>query len=237
MALGPHGEPLPESSVRRSKSFELEPAAGRQESAGPKLKLLRTKSTDSEVHASPLARSDSSSVLSRRASQAEAGLTGKHRRASQAQIHATHSSGDGIIEKIQAALDESYTDVEGMRELLALATRAELGENISVQILEAKVQEAEDRLVAGSSSAEEDALPDRIDDALGPGFDDAAAMRRLLDEAEATNFHHPMVTVLRTKCQDLEFKAASHSAGGLGSVAGGEGSEEEETEEEEEGEE
>ena len=58
MARGPHGEPLPESSVRRSKSFELEPAAGRQESAGPKLKLLRTKSTDSEVHASPLARSD-----------------------------------------------------------------------------------------------------------------------------------------------------------------------------------
>ena len=234
MALGPHGEPLPESSVRRSKSFELEPAAGRQESAGPKLKLLRTKSTDSELHASPLARSDSSSVLSRRASQAEAGLTGKHRRASQAQIHATHSSGDGIIEKIQAALDESYTDVEGMRELLALATRAELGENISVQILEAKVQEAEDRLVAGSSSAEEDTLPDRIDEALGPGFGDAAAMRRLLDEAEATNFHHPMVTVLRTKCQDLEFKAASPSAGGLGPVAGREGSEEEETEEEEE---
>ena len=43
MALGPHGEPLPESSVRRSKSFELEPAAGRQESAGPKLKLLQPK--------------------------------------------------------------------------------------------------------------------------------------------------------------------------------------------------
>ena len=71
MALGPHGEPLPESSVRRSKSFELEPAAGRQESAGPKLKLLRTKSTDSEVHASPLARSDSSSLLSRRRTSAK----------------------------------------------------------------------------------------------------------------------------------------------------------------------
>jgi Ca2+-binding EF-hand superfamily protein len=187
---------------------------------------------------SPLARGDSTSRLARRASQAGDGITPRGRRASQAQVMAA-SSGDKVMEAIGAALDPSYTDVEGMKELLDKAKQADMSGNISVQILEAKYEEAN-----GADSEDSDAeesLQDRIDDALDPSFDDRVVMRQLLDEADATYFEHPMVNILRAKCHEAESQADSQQSppsGPLPTVVSagptGSGSEEESEEEEEE---
>ncbi len=180
---------------------------------------------------SPLANPESSSVLSRRASQAGDGITGRGRRASQAQISMT-TSGDRVLEAVGEALDASYNDVAGMKEALQNATQNGHGGNISVQILEAKYEEA--RASGSDESDEEDTLQDRIDDALDPSFDDRVVMRQLVDEADATWFQHPMVSILRAKLEGAEAQQTPRSVEPVASVGSlPEGDSEEEEEEEE----
>ena len=173
------------------------------------MQMDRLQPTGSSDGVSPLARGDSSSMLSRRASQAEAGITPRGRRASQAQVVAMNTNDGGLLEAVGAALDPSYTDVEGMLELLEKARAADMSGNISVQILEAKYDEAKTAGSSGSDSEEELSLQDKIDDALDPGFDDHVAMRAMLDEADATYFQHPMVNILRAKVRFCSVSAQS----------------------------
>lgn len=157
---------------------------------------------------SPLADPSSTSVLSRRASQAGDGITGRGRRASQAQIMMT-VSGDQALALVGDALDPSYNDVAGMKEALDNATEKGHGGNISVQILAAKYEEARGR--GSDESDEEESLQNRIDDALDPSFNDRAAMRQLVDEADATYFQHPMVGILRAKLETAEAQQTPRS--------------------------
>ena len=202
----------------------------------------RLQPTGSKDRSSRLARSDSSTVLSRRASQAEQGqVLGTHRRASQAQIAARTDSHGGMLEAVGAALDPSYTDVDGMRELLEKASAADLAGNISVQILEAKYDESKGGPSKGPSDSPEEeelSLQDKIDDALDPSFDDHVVMRTLLDEADATYFQHAMVNILRAKCEEAEAQIGPLRAVMTSFIESGDDTEEtEEDEEDEEGDE